>query len=178
MRNGPDAGLSAVPGQVPGHYADALGKAFGGRFPQGRGRCAKGGPEQQQPRARGAAEVGADNAWRGHVTCLEVMAGALENGVDEVVDRPEVAGLRRAARQFGHRLLFGEYVTRRGQIGLCALGVDLEGGDQFRRLGGRHDGAPRQGAQGGPFGVPAAVGPLVHLRPPTRCAVSRRARAR
>ncbi len=104
------------------------------------------------------------------------MAGALENGVDEVVDRPEVVGSRRAARQSGHRLLFGEYVIRRGQVGLCPLGVDLEGGDQFRRLGGRRDGMPRQGAQGGPFGVLAAVGPLVHpgRRRRVQCRAERR----
>ena len=56
------------------------------------------------------------------------------------------------------------------------VGVDLEAGEQLGGLAGGDDGPAQQGAQGGPLGVPGAVGALVDRRPRRRGGAWPRAR--
>ena len=175
-----DAERSAMPG---------CGRARAGpRPPRGRARqgvrrpvptgsrpmCRATGPSSSsRPRPRGRRSR-CRRSWHGHGRLLEVVAGPLQNGVDEVVDRAEVVGSRRRGRQFGHRPLFGAACRprRRGWPPSRSASTWRPAISSVV-CGGRDDGAPGQGAQGGPFGVPAAVGALVDAGRRRRCAGSR-----
>ena len=138
------------------------GQVLRGGRPQGGGRRAERGPEDQQ-REVGASTEADGGDGHAEAPCRTRAARARtpshqDGGLPEVVVVGWVAGER------GHGALLGADVVVGGrQGGGHPVGVHAQAGQQVGGLGAGDDGAAQQGGQRRPLGVPAAVGALVDL---------------